>query len=397
MAAAVTPLSGMDAPRPGFFTPARLVMAVFALHAIGFSNIWPRIPDLQHRLDIGPGELAIAMLGQPVATIIAVPFAGGLIASFGARRILRIALPVTVAAAVLPGFAFNVASLFGALFLFGLIFPVVDIAMNVEADRIERAGGRRIMSTCHGCWSTGAVLGALIATGFVSLGVPPGLHLTIVAVISLPLALLVTWRLPEVGRSVSTGRVALSLPSRGILPLCTFLFGFLMVEVAARNWGPVYVVDAVDATPAYAGITYTAFALFMALGRFAGDRVVERFGPVTVARASCVIALAGMLVVIFAVSPIMVVIGFSATGIGVATAFPLSASAAAGRGDLPPAVNVAALQVIGVGSFLITPPLIGGIAELGGLRAGMAIVLPMMLVSIVLARELVRKVAPAQT
>ena len=47
-------------------------------------------------------------------------------------------------------------------------------------------------------------------------------------------------------------------------------------------------------------------------------------------------------------------------GIGVATGFPLSATAAAGRGDRPPAVNVASLQVVGIGAFLLTPPLIGG-------------------------------------
>ena len=65
--------------------------------------------------------------------------------------------------------------------------------------------------------------------------------------------------------------------------------------------------------------------------------------------------------------------------------------------DLPPAVNVAALQVIGVGAFLLTPPLIGGVAELAGLRVGIAVVLPMIVVSFVLARELTRKVAPATT
>ncbi len=108
-------------------------------------------------------------------------------------------------------------------------------------------------------------------------------------------------------------------------------------------------------------------------------------------------AMAGLLLVIFAFTPVLVVIGFAAAGLGVATGFPLSATAAAGRGDLPPAVNVAALQVIGVGAFLLTPPLVGGIAELAGLRVGIAIVLPMLVASIYLARELNRKAAPEKT
>jgi len=388
------PAGASAPPGAGGLAPARLVMAVFVLHAFGFSNIWPRIPELQARLGIGPGELSIAMLGLPVATVLAVPFAGSLIASFGARSILRIALPITTISVALPGWAFDVTSLFVGLFIIGLSFPVVDIAMNVEADRIERSGGRRIMSTCHGCWSTGAVAGALAATGFVGLGIPPGWHLLVVALAGMPFAFLVPWLLPEVGRSVATGRIAFTLPSRGILGLCLFLFGMLMVEVTARNWGPVYVTEVVDAAPVYAGLTYTAFALFMALGRFAGDRVVDRYGPVRVARGSGLLAMAGMLLVVFAGTPVLVVIGFAAAGLGVATAFPLSATAAAGRGDLPPAVNVAALQVIGVGAFLITPPLIGGIAELAGLRVGVAIVLPMLVVSLLLAGELLRKAPP---
>ena len=84
--------------------------------------------------------------------------------------------------------------------MIGLTYPVVDIAMNVEADRIERAGGRRIMSTCHGCWSIGAVTGGLIATGFLKAGVPTGWHLLIVALALLPLALSIPRALPEVGR-----------------------------------------------------------------------------------------------------------------------------------------------------------------------------------------------------
>lgn len=378
----------------GLLTPARLVMAVFFLHAAGIANIWPRMPDLQAKLGIGPGELSIAMLGLPVATVFAVPFAGTLIAKFGPRSILCVALPLTTVSLALPGWAVDVVTLFLALFAIGVSYPVVDIAMNVEADRIERTGGRRIMSTCHGCWSIGAVCGALIATGFIEAGVSPGWHLLILALALMPLALSIPRALPPVAASPATGRIAFTLPSRAILPLCFFLFGTLMVEVAARNWGAVFVSDVIKAEPVYAGLVYSAFAFAMATGRFLGDRLVDRFGAILVARTSLAVAFAGVTLVVLAASPIQVIIGFAMAGIGVATGFPLSATAAAGRGDLPPAVNVAALQVVGVGAFLLTPPLIGGVAELSGLRLGIAAVLPMIVVSFVLARELTRKGVP---
>lgn len=385
------PASDLRPAGRGLLTPQRLIMAVFFLHAVGLANLWPRIPDLQAKLGVGPGELSIALLGLPAATIFAVPFAGGLISRFGARQMLTLALPLTTLSIALPGWSFDVVTLFATLFVIGLTYPVVDIAMNVEADRIERGGGRRIMSTCHGCWSIGAVAGGLVATGFLRLGVPTSWHLLIVALAILPLALLIPRALPEVGRSPATGRLAFTIPSRGILGLCFFLFGTLTVEVTARSWGAVYVSDVIEAAPVYAGLVYSAFALAMAVGRFAGDALVDRFGPVLVARASCLVAFAGLTLVVFAGSPVEVVIGFAMAGIGVATGFPLSATAAAGRGDRPPAVNVASLQVVGVGAFLFTPPLVGGLAELAGLRVGIAIVLPMILASLILAGELTRK------
>ena len=61
-------------------------MAVFFLHAFGLSNLWPRVPDLQAKLAVGPGELSIAMVGLPVATVPAVPFAGSLVSRFGAAE-----------------------------------------------------------------------------------------------------------------------------------------------------------------------------------------------------------------------------------------------------------------------------------------------------------------------
>ena len=375
----------------GLLTPQRLIMAVFLLHAMGLSSVWPRMPDLQARLGVGPGELSLAMLGLPVATVLAVPFAGSLVSRFGPRSILAVALPLTTLSIALPGWSLDIVSLFLALFVIGISYPVVDIAMNVEADRIERAGGRRIMSTCHGCWSIGAVGGGLIATGFLEAGVPPGWHLLILALALLPLALSIPRALPPVAASPATGRIAFTLPSRGILPLCFFLFGTLMVEVAARNWGAVFVSDVLRAEPVYAGLVYSGFALAMASGRFAGDALVDRFGPLLVARTSLALAFAGLVLAVLATSPIEVIAGFAMAGLGVATGFPLSATAAAGRGDLPPAVNVAALQVVGVGAFLLTPPLIGGVAELSGLRVGIAAVLPMIVVSFVLARELTRK------
>jgi MFS family permease len=378
-------------------TPARLIMSVFFIQALGLANFFPRLPDLQERFGVETGELSLGMLGSTVATLVALPFAGPLIERLGPRRVLMICLALYIVALAGLGWVQNVPMLFAALFLIGLPYPIVDVAMNVEADREERALGRRIMSTCHGWWSLGAVAGGLMAAGFAGLGVGPGWHLTIVAVLAFPVAIVVTRSLPEraPAPAETVRRRVFTFPSAGILGLCLFLFGSLLIEVTARNWSGIFVREVTGGAPAFAGITYGAFALFMAGGRLAGDRLVDRFGPVALARVCYAVIFAGIALVVTAATPLMVVAGFAAAGFGVSVAFPLSVTAAAARGDQPPAVNIAALQLVGITAFLAGPPLIGYVSEATSLRVGLAILLPVITVSAYMARELAPKVGVA--
>ncbi|CAN5371850.1 MFS transporter [soil metagenome] len=371
-------------------TPARLIMSVFFIQAVGLANFFPRIPDLQARFGVETGELSLGLLGSTVATLFALPFAGPIIERFGPRRVLMVCLALYMVALAGLGWVQNVPMLFAALFLVGLPYPIVDVAMNVEADREERVLGRRIMSTCHGWWSLGAVAGGLTAAAFAALNVDPGWHLMIVAALALPVGILVTRSLPEraAAPTEAVRRRVFTLPSLGILGLCLFLFGSLMIEVTARNWSGIFVREVTGGAPAFAGITYGAFALFMAGGRLAGDRLVDRFGPVALARICYAVILAGITLVVFAATPAMVVAGFAAAGFGVSVAFPLSVTAAVARGDQPAAVNIAALQLVGITAFLSGPPLIGYIAEATSLRVGLAILLPVIAVSAFMAREL---------
>jgi hypothetical protein len=87
-------------------------------------------------------------------------------------------------------------------------------------------------------------------------------------------------------------------------------------------------------------------------------------------------------------------LGLAATGFGVSVAVPLSVSAAAGRGDRPAAVNVAALSQVSFAGFLIEPRLVGITAGAWGLRIGLAMVIPLIVMSALLAGQVRRRAAP---
>ncbi len=110
--------------------------------------------------------------------------------------------------------------------------------MNVEADRIERGLGRRIMSTCHGFWSVGLMAGGLIGAGFTAAGMTPQAHMIVAVVAALPVAARHrACRLPDHPAVPVPGErlPRIALPSLGLLPLCAFSFGMLVVEGAGAR------------------------------------------------------------------------------------------------------------------------------------------------------------------
>jgi hypothetical protein len=92
--------------------------------------------------------------------------------------------------------------------------------------------------------------------------------------------------------------------------------------------------------------------------------------------------------VVGAVNLSMAVVGFGLAGLGVSVAFPLAVTAVAARGDRPAAMNVAAFSLIVSMTSLVAPPLVGIVAEGGGLQLGIATLLPPLFLSMILTARL---------
>lgn len=378
--------------------PQRLVMGIFFLHAFVMTNWFPRIPDVQAHLGVGPADLSLGLLGSPVGTVLALPFAGGIVERLSPRRTIMIAAVLYAIGICLPGLADSVPTLFAALFIFGLALPVVDVAMNVEADRIERATGKRIMNTCHGFWSIGSIAGSVIGAGFAAIPLSPMVHLPIIAALALPLILMVASALPVIPEppgAESEKPPRFALPTLALLPVCIFAFGMLLVESAALDWSGIFLRDVIGVSAGATAFGFFAFASFMTLGRLMGDRLTARYGPVLVARTLGIIGIAGMIILVTANGLLQAAIGLAAAGIGVSVAVPLAVSAAASRGDRPAAVNVAALSLVSFSGFLVEPPLVGFISEHSDLRFGLAATIPILIASTLLAFSVRRRVPVA--
>lgn len=373
--------------------PQHLIMLVFLLQPLAFGNWLPRIPEIQARLGLGPAELALALLGMPIGLLATMPFAGPSVARFGARTTVLVMLPAFLVAMALPAFAPHTAALFAALMLCGIVMSLLELGMNVIADEIEKTGGVAIMSRCHGFWSLGMMAGSLIGAGLAGVGLSPHWSAVAVSLLVLPVGMLVARGLPpgtmhvlstEPGRSSG-----LFIPGSLLLGICVVALGSNLLEGASADWSAVYLTTIFGASATSAGLGYSAYALTMATGRFAGDWMRTKWGPVIVARLCYLMATIGVALVVFSPAYPLALAGYALAGFGGSVGVPLAISAAASVGGRPPATNVAMVTLVSLIGFLSGPPIIGLVAQHFGLRTGIGLLLlPVLIASIVVAGTL---------
>lgn len=373
--------------------PKSAIMSAFFLQPIAFGSWLPQIPGVQERLSLGPAELAFALLGLPVGILITLPFAGRLVARIGGRNTLLWGFPLFLALVPWPVVAPDIVSLFFLLLLLGIGLSTIELGLNVEADIIEKRGTTSIMNRCHGFWSLGIMTGSLLGAAFLSVHLAPFVAIVSLAVLLMPIAFLVCRALPhvEVPAVEGEGRSSWRLPSPAILGISLFVFGITMTEGAVADWSAVYLKDVFNTTGMATGMGYVVFAMLVSVGRFLGDAAKSRLGPVVLARVCLSSSLLGLSLVVTAPVTALVYLGLALVGFGVSVGFPLAVTASADLGDRPAAENVAILSFIALLGFLVGPPLIGLVAELTGLRGGLAMLLPPLVVSMLLAGLLDRR------
>jgi predicted MFS family arabinose efflux permease len=373
-------------------SPQTRIMMIFALQPLALGSWLPQIPDVQLRLGMGPADLSLALLGFPAGLLTALPFGGRIAAAFGARKLIFFGLPVYLALMSLPPLAPSAPLLFASLACAGASIAFLELGLNLQADEIEKSGDRLIMSACHGFWSVGIMAGSLAGAGLAMLALPPFAAVAWTALFSLPVGLALAFGLPVEGAHAasndSNAAAPWRLPGKALIAISLFTFGITMTEGAVADWSGIFLRDAFGSPSGASGLGYTAFAAMVAAGRFMGDRLKARLGAVTCARLCGAMALAGLGCVLASPSAGLAVVGFALTGIGVSVGFPLAVTAAAGLTDRPAASSVAILTFIALLGFLVGPPAIGFVAEYGGIRAGLAMLLPGLAASFVLAAAL---------
>jgi MFS family permease len=343
--------------------------AVFFLTGALYASWAARIPAVQERLDLSPGEFALALLALEGGAVVGLPVGGALSSRLGSRRSIRIAFVAYPASLAAAGVAGGLAELALAVAAMSAATSVVDVAMNVQGIELERRYGRPVMASLHAGHSFGVLAGGALGTCAAAAGIAAAEQLVAVAAIGLVAGQLASRPLLRDGRS---GGPLVARPDRAIAGLGALAFLTFLLDATGANWSAAQVHDR-GASSAVAAAGFTAFALAMALGRLGGDRVVARLGRVRAVRLSGVVAGAGGAVVVASPGVGAAIAGWTLFGAGVAGLAPALLGAVPQASSQPAPVAVAAVTSVGyLGSFT-GPPLVGALAGGVGLSPALGL------------------------
>ena len=366
------------------------VFAAFFLYAFSLGGIFPRLGEIQRGMGVGEGALGLALIGTAAGTLVSLSLASRLLERIGYRCALLVLVPMVAVFFALASWASGPLLLFCCLVPAGLCIGLVEVVVNVEADRVEHQLGRRIMNRAHAFWSFGFFAAGLVGAGLAQLGISPQWHLAaIVPVVVVATGLLLGRFSPAPLRESSTEEAAhFARPTWAIMALVCVTLSAMLLEGAGADWSAIYMRNVFEAAPWVCGLAVAAGAFTQAVMRFFADGLVERFSPVVFARSLLTVLGCGALLVMLAPGPAWALLGLGMVGAGTSGIFPLAMSAAAQRTDRPATVNVAALAQISFVVFLLGPPLLGQVAEHFGVRFVYGVCLPFVLLSLVSAGAL---------
>lgn len=341
--------------------------AVFLVLGMGFGAWAAALPGIKADLGLGDREISLALLALAAASTVMTLSAGWITPRLGTGRATGLAAIAFAILASLPAWAGSLPLLVAFAALFGLANGLLDVSMNSHASDVERRWGAAIMSSFHGAFSLGGLVGAVIGGALLAMGLGPAGEMTVAGSLNLVLALLA---FPALGRGVQPDahEAGLAWPGRAAWGLCAIAFCCLMLEGAVADWSAIYLTTVARLSEAAAASGYAAFSVAMMAGRFAGDVVVRHLGRRAVVVGGTALALAGIALSAAVPEGVAATLGFLLVGLGLSNVVPVVFSAAARTGRTA-AAGIAAVASCGYVGFIGGPPLIGAVADATSLRA----------------------------
>lgn len=368
--------------------------AIFFTRAFLFSTWVSRGPEVQQALDINTAQMGLLSMLYPAGGLAGVLFANWMVHRFGSRAINTVTFVVATIGFGLLGPSIEGGSfVFAAvcLFFMGLPMAVSDYVGNYEGSGVDKASKRSLFPAIHGSFGVGMLLGASVASWFISekisLTVSFASVAIFVAVISVAAGFTFSERVaPDTNANAKAANRTKALRvwfEKRSLILSVLGFSFIMAEMSAGTWVPIALTKS-GFSGAEAASAFGVFWIVITIARLIGGFVVDLIGRYRTVLISALVTAAGM--VLFMTSqqtglqyPALVI-----WGIGMAIGFPMIvASMGDDHAMAAPRVNMI-ITVVYISSISVGPAL-GALGQAAGIYVAFGIPLLMMLITAALS------------
>jgi len=166
-------------------------------------------------------------------------------------------------------------------------------------------------------------------------------------------------------------------------------------EAATEGWSALHLERTLGAQAAFGALAPALFGLTMGIGRLSGHVLTGRIPDLVLMTGACLMAASGLVIAGLAPTLVVAYLGFACAGLGISVVVPL-AFALIGR-SVPEELRLTAIArsaAMGYSAFFLGPPIMGGIAEVFGLRMSFLFISALLVtVALVLLPALGRQVA----
>ena len=368
---------------------------VFFAQGLGFGSLFARLPTIKARFDFSDSTLAIMTLALPLMAGAATLITGSIVQRMHSDKVLRMAIIANFAALLVIGFANTLPLLILAWIVMGIAFGMVDATMNMKAVSLQEKYKRSIVVAFYAVYSVAGIVASAAAAATAAAGWPLWIFFGIEFVVLVPALLLTGPSLvyARVGaaqqQKPERGALKVKVPWVPVLGIGLVLTSAYFIESSASSWGSVYVHDTLSAPESIAALAYGGYSAAMLIGRLSADWLIRSFGAKRVIQVCALIALVGMLAVVFAPVAWVALAGFALAGGGLCVIAPL-AFAAAGTLDQS-GVAVARANTFTYVGFLLGAALIGPIADLSSMRIAYVISVVLALFIVMMAGSLSKR------
>jgi predicted MFS family arabinose efflux permease len=354
----------MSSDRPATRLATRLA---FLVAGFGVACWAPLVPFAKQRLALDDGVLGVLLLCIGLGSVIAMVVTGALSARYGSKPIivaggLGLAVTLPVLTVVNTPFALGIA-----LLAFGASLGSLDVAMNVHAVEVERAGARPMMSGFHALFSVGGFAGSALMTFLLSRRIGT-LASTLLCAALMFTAIAIAQ--PRLIKTVQKNDGALFVTPRGIVLVLAGLTAItFLVEGALLNWSALLITDKGLVAATQGGLGYMLFSIAMTAGRLGGDSITARVGDRSTMFWGGLLATAGFVILLTAPMVTIAMAGFLLIGLGASNIVPVLFRRAGSQKAMPSALAVAAITTTGYAGNLIGPAGVGFVAKGVGLQS----------------------------